>query len=234
MPNEHVHEEPLDEEERQLAKELEAGEWVSDPSFVVTDEFEETVSALETTASELERAKADPYRWKWAILALHSALQGVMALALRGGNNLRVLKPEDAKRFLDAYDSGTPIPADLQMDDFLNLYKKIKSDIMLFYVNSEKFTPQGTQGRSIKRLNRLRNQFIHFTPRTFMLVLNELPEMTLDCLNIAGFLAWNSNNVGWDVKDNGAELVERAKKAFEAAAKAAQEIKEAYALPPQV
>ena len=25
MPNEHVHEEPLDEEERQLAKELEAG-----------------------------------------------------------------------------------------------------------------------------------------------------------------------------------------------------------------
>ncbi len=232
MPNEHIHEEPLDEEERQLAKELEAGEWVSDPAFVVTDEFEETVSALETTANELERVKADPYRWKWVILALHSALQGMMALALRGGNNLRVLKSEDAKRFLDAYENGTPIPADLQMDDFLNLYKKAKGDAMLFYVDSEKFTPQGTQGRSIKRLNRLRNQFIHFTPRTFMLVLNELPEITLDCLNIAEFLAWNSNNVGWDVKDNEDELVERAKKALKAAAKAAQEIKEAYALPP--
>lgn len=234
MPNEYIHEEPLDEEERQLAKELEAGEWVSDPTFVVTDEFEETVSALETTANEIERAKADPYRWKWVILALHSALQGMMALALRGGNNLRVLKPEDAKRFLDAYENGTPIPADLQMDDFLNLYKKIKGASMILYVDSEKFTPQGTQGRSIKRLNRLRNQFIHFTPRTFMLVLKELPEMTLDCLNIAWFLAWNSNNVGWDVKDNEAELVERAKKAFKAATEAAQEIKEAYALPPQV
>ncbi len=234
MPNEYVHEEPLDEEEGQLAKELEAGEWVSSPTFVVTDECEETVSALETTANELERAKADPYRWKWVILALHSALQGMMVLALRGGNNLRVLKTEDAKRFLDAYENGMPIPANLQMDDFPNLYKKVKSEAMLFYGHSEKFTPQGTQSRSIKRLNRLRNQFMHFTPCTFMLGLKELPEMTLDCLAIADFLAWHSNNVDWDGKDKGAGLVERTKEAFRVATKAAQEIKEAFALSSQL
>ena len=204
----------------------------SDPTFVVTDEFVETISALEATADELQRVQADPYRWKWIILALHSAVQGMMTLALRGTNNLRVLNPQDAKRFLEAVESGTLLPADMKMDDFLSLYKKIKSEDMLFYVNSEKFTPQGTEGQSLKALNRLRDRYVHFIPCAFILRVNGLPEMTIDCLNIAWFLAWNSNNVGWDVKDNEDELVERAKRALTAASKAVQEIKEAYALPP--
>ena len=208
---------------------------VSGPTFVVTDEFLEPISALEATADELQRVQVDPYRWKWAILALHSAMQGMMALALRGSSNLRILKPEDTKRFLDAVESGGPYPVDLQMDNFLNLYKKIQSDdIMGFDMDSRKFEPEETQGQSIEALNRLRDQYVHFIPCAFILRVNELPEMTLDCLNIAWFLAWKSNNVGWDVKDNGDELRERAKKAFKAAAKAAREIKAAYALPPQV
>ena len=211
------------------AQEMEQG---SDPTFVVTDEFVETISALEATADELQRVQADPYRWKWVILALHSAVQGMMTLALRGTNNLKVLKPEDKKRFLEAVESDAPLPADMKIDDFLSLYRKIKSEDMLFYVNSEKFTPQGTEGQSLKALNRLRDQYVHFIPCAFILRVNGLPEMTIDCLNIVWFLAWNSNNVGWDVKDNGTELKERAKKAFRTAAKAALEIKEAYALPP--
>lgn len=207
---------------------------VSGPTFVVTDEFLETISALEAVANELERTQGDPYRWKWAILALHSAMQGMMALALRGGNNLRILKPEDTKRFLDAVESGGPYPADLKMDDFLSLYEKIKSGTMLLYCDSKKFTPQGTEGQSLKALNRLRDQYVHLIPCAFILRVNGLPEITIDCLKIAWFLAWDSNNVGWDVKDNGTELKEQAKKAFKAAAQAAQEIKAAYALPPQV
>ena len=234
MPDEHISEEPLDEEERQLMRELEAGEWISDPDFVrpnfaVTDTFVETVSALEVSSDELELVLKDSYRWKWVILALHSALQGMMALALKGGNGLRVLKPKDAKRWLDAYESGAPLPADLEMDSFLNLYEKIKSDTILFYVTSKKFTPEGTQGKSIKDLNRLRNQFVHFTPCTLALILNGLPEMTIDCLKIAWFLAYDSGNIDWPE-----ELVGRMEKAFKAAAKAAQEIKAAYALPPQL
>ncbi len=232
MPDEHIYEEPLDEEERQLIWELEAGEWVSDPDFVrsnvaVTDTFVETVSALEASSDELARVLKDSYRWKWVILALHSALQGMMALALRGGNNLRMLKPKDARRWLDAYESGAPLPADLKMDSFLNLYEKIKSETVLFYVTSKKFTPEGTQGKSIKDLNRLRNQFVHFTPCTLSLILNGLPEMTIDCLKIAVFLAYDSGNIDWP-EDLGGRL----EKAFKTAAKAAQEIKEAYALPP--
>ncbi len=43
MSNEYIHEEPLDEEERQLAKELEAGEWVSDPNSVITGSVREAI-----------------------------------------------------------------------------------------------------------------------------------------------------------------------------------------------
>ena len=231
MSREHIRsqEEPLDEEERQLIRELEAGEWVSDPDFLRTGPFVETISALEVAADELARTRTDSYRWKWVILALHSALQGMMALALEGGNGLRVLKPKDAKRWLDAYESGAPLPADLEMDNFLNLYEKIKSDTIRFYVTSKKFTPEGTQGKSIKDLNRLRNQFVHFTPCTLALILNGLPEMTLDCLTVARFLAYDSKNIDWPE-----ELVGRMEKAFKAAAKTAQEIKAAYALPPQL
>ena len=229
MSNEYLHEEPLDEEERQLARELEAGEWVSDPNSVITGSVREAIAALEAVADELERAQGDPYRWKWVILTLHGLVQSMMTLALKGSNGLNVLKSADAKRLALAIENGTPIPTDLKMDSFLNLYKKIKRAT---YIDGERFMPQGTQEQSIEALNRLRDQYVHFIPCAFILRVNELPEITLDCLNIAEFLAWNSNNVGWDVKDNEAQLIERAKKAFEAAAKAAQEIKEVYALPP--
>ena len=143
-------------------------------------------------------------------------------------------KPKHKKRFLDAYESGTEIPGNLEMLNFLGLYEKIKSDnAMLHYHElSKKFTLQGTQEQSIKDLNRIRNQFVHFIPGGLSLMLNGLPEMTIDCLDIARFLAWGSNNIGWQGKDNGDALRERAEKAFGTAAQAAREMKEAYALPP--
>ncbi len=234
MPDEYVHEEPLDEEERQLAKELEAGEWVSDPNSVITDTFVETISALEATADELERARSDPYRWKWVTLTLHSAVQGMMVLALEDGNGLNVLRPADTKRWLKAYEDNTlgreMAGKPFSMDTFLGLYKKIKDDkIMRLFINSQKFTPQGTQEQSIKCLNRFRNQYIHFPAHTYILRLEGLPEMIIDCLNVARFLAYDSKNINWPE-----ELVGRMEKAFKAAAKAAQEIKAAYALPPQL
>ena len=53
--------------------------------------------------------------------------------------------------------------------------------------------------------------------------------MTIDCLKIAWFLAYDSGNIDWPE-----ELVGRMEKALKAASKATQEIKEAYSLPPQV
>ncbi|MBW2307814.1 MAG: hypothetical protein JRG73_12875 [Deltaproteobacteria bacterium] len=169
------------------------------------------MTALEAVADELRCVYQNAYRWKWVILAMHSALQGMMVLALQGSDGLRVFREEDAIRWMNAHESGGPYPDDLKLDKFLDLYKKIKSDIMLLNVNSKKFLPRGTQGRSIKLLNRLRNEFVHFTPRVFVLVLLGLPSMSIDCLEVMEFLAWHSNNVSWV----DTELSGRAKVAFD-------------------
>lgn len=54
MPRENIRpqEEPLDEEERQLIQELEAGEWISDPDFPSKKSYFEQI-ARETLAETL-------------------------------------------------------------------------------------------------------------------------------------------------------------------------------------
>jgi hypothetical protein len=46
--------------------------------FLRTDVGEEAVSALEMVAESVAAAQANIYRWKRAIVALHSAVQGFM------------------------------------------------------------------------------------------------------------------------------------------------------------
>lgn len=167
-------------------------EWLS------TNELVEAATDFEMFSEQLQRVIDDRHRWKWAIIALHSGIQGMMVVALKSGNGLKVLRKEDAKRWLDWYegdrDNGSR-PRDLKLAGFLELYEKIKGKWMLMYMRSQKFVPKGTQDSSIKDLNRLRNDFIHFTPKTWALEPRELPGMLSDCLEIAEFLAWQSGNV---------------------------------------
>jgi hypothetical protein len=161
-----------------------------------TDETEEAISALEMVAEQSVRMQEDTYRWKWIILAIHNALQGFMVLALRSGNGLRPLRDDIAAAWLKAYQEGKNPPQE-KLDSFLNLYKKIKSERMLFYVHSKKFLPKVRQESSIKKLNSLRNDFIHFLPRMWVLEVGGLPQICLDCLDAIQFLAWESGNIFW-------------------------------------
>lgn len=162
-----------------------------------TDEHEEAVFALEAAAEWSGRIKNTIDYWKWVVLAIHNATQGFMVLALRGSDGLRPLKDDVATAWLTAYREGGAYPVE-KLDSFLNLYKKIKSDTMLFFVHSKKFTPTGSQGRSIKKLNSLRDDFIHFLPRSRSLEVSGLPRICLDCLILVEFLGWECGNVYWN------------------------------------
>jgi len=192
-------------------------------NWLRTDEFEEAVSALEMVPEAAAAVSNDIYRWKWVILAVHNALQGFMVLALRGGNGLAALRDDVAQAWLEAYRQGTKYPRD-KLDSFLNLYKKIKSDRMLFYVTSLKFVPKGSQGRSIKKLNALRNNFIHFIPKGWSLEVSGLPEICLDSLAIINFLGWESGNIIFH-KTN---MASRAKKALDEAQRILEDLKHKY------
>ena len=186
--------------------------------YLRTDEYEEAISALEFLSELIPTTASDVYRWKWVILALHSAMQGFMVLALRGSNGLAALKDDVAKAWLGAQEKGTKLPEE-RLDRFESLYKKIKHDQMLIYSNSKKFSPTSSQGRSVNKLKDLRDDFIHFVPKGWSLEVSGLPTLCQDCLAIIEFLGWDCGNVIW----HELEVETRAKNAI---AKARSEIAE--------
>ena len=167
-------------------------------NWLRTDETQEAVISLEMVTEYLDRVTVNYHYWKWVIIGLHNTLQGFMVLALRGTNHLNVLREKDAQKWTDAYEQGKIRPTDLLLDSYLNLYKKIKSDRMNMYTSSIQFKPKGTQGWSIKKLNSLRNDFIHFIPKGWSIEISGLPRITQDCLDVIDFLAFDCGNIFWN------------------------------------
>lgn len=188
-----------------------------------TDEHEEAISSLEAAAVWSVQIEKKIDYWKWVVLAIHNATQGFMVLALRGSDGLRPLKDNVATEWLTAYQEGGEYPVE-KLDSFLNLYKKVKSDTMLLFVHSKKFTPIGSQGRSVKKLNSLRDDFIHFLPRSWSLEVSGLPRICLDCLALIEFLGWECGNVTWHKEKHR----ERARAALHATRQRLEALEKAY------
>lgn len=162
-----------------------------------TNEVEEALIALAITCDNLPRVAEEPHYWPWVIVPLHNAFQGFMVLALRGSNSLNVLTKESAAKWMAAHVSGSGDYTLPKLDRFLNLYKKTKSDAMRVYGTSKAFKPTGSQGRSIKKLNALRNEFVHFVPKGWSLEVTGLPRIVVDCVEAMEFFAFESGNVLW-------------------------------------
>lgn len=103
--------------------------------FLHTDEVEEAVSAIEMVSESVAKTRIDIYRWKWALIAMHSAVQGFMVLALRGSNGLLALKDNSAAAWLAAYECGGQLPEE-RLDTYENLYEKVKSDRLLIFMST--------------------------------------------------------------------------------------------------
>jgi hypothetical protein len=164
-----------------------------------TDETQVAVLALQLASEQLANlvSTGNPHYWSWVIVGLHNALQGFMVLALSGGNNKNVLIEVRAKARAAAHKCKDGKLPQQKLDDFPILYKKIKSNQMKMYDNSQVFIPRGTQGRSVKKINSLRNDFIHFIPKSWSIEISGLPQIVDDCLQIISFLAFECGNIIW-------------------------------------
>lgn len=179
-----------------------------------TDETQQAVLALQMVSEQLPRVTDNSHHWQWVIIGLHNTLQGFMVLALRGTNDLNVLTDECAEDWMAAYERGDENYPEPKLDTFLNLYKKIKSDRMKMYGHSRPFKPSGTQGKSIKKLNNLRNEFIHFVPKGWSLEVSGLPDIVDDCIDVICFLAFECGNLVWyeqGLETQTRDLIEKAK-----------------------
>lgn len=156
-----------------------------------TDEREDAVCSLEWALALARRVDGEPHVWKWTILALHNAAQGYMVLALTKGNGLLTLRPRIAKKWMEAYEGRGDFPTE-KLDEFLELYAKVKQSAYF----SSPFAASGAQDKSIARLNSLRNDFVHFTPKGWSIELSGLPGMVDHVTDLAewatlhGDIAW--------------------------------------------
>jgi hypothetical protein len=158
-----------------------------------TDEKADLVASLAFLEVALNQATKDITAWKWVVIATHSALQSAIACHLGSiGNSFLVAKQEDAEAWLTAHDDGTPYP-EMMMDTFPNLYYKLKHQEIYGY----KFTPQGTQGKSIKKINEYRNEFVHFMPKGWAFEVSGLPDMCKDCLDVINELNEHTLHMLW-------------------------------------
>jgi hypothetical protein len=114
----------------------------------------------------------------------------MFVLALSLGNGLLTLKSSDAAAWLKAYETGGPWPKKMDLDYFMELYKKAKSRLPATAVAAE-------HDDAMRRLNELRNGFIHFGAQGWLIQLAGLPGICRRCLDVAEQLGWRSELVFW-------------------------------------
>jgi len=165
--------------------------------YLRTNEEAEAAEALHMASKLADELERNITSWRWVIVALHNAVQGFMVLSLRHGNGLMALSDESYKEWMEAYNNDELPPASEKLDSYPNLYKKVKSKEIGTIGGNKNFVPSGTQGKSIKKLNEFRNEFIHFTPKSWSLEVNGLPRICSDCVSFIEFLGWETENIFW-------------------------------------
>jgi hypothetical protein len=175
-------------------------------NYLKTNVINEAITSLNLVRESLHVVETDVYRWKWIIIALHNALQNTMVSALRQGNGFHAMNNDSVKQWMEAYQIDEPLPP-LKLANFLELYKRIKKkEIMESYVFSKRFVANQEHTNSVKKLNYLRNRFIHFELDIWSLEIVTMPDLCLHCLDVISFLVFESGNIILTAENEGEKL----------------------------
>ncbi|PHS24236.1 MAG: hypothetical protein COA84_09600 [Robiginitomaculum sp.] len=183
--------------------------------YLCTDEHLEFIDALKTSANFSKEVLNNTYAMKWLILALHAALQGACVCALEsihgqtdGSLSVKSQKEyAETKRFAEEYQDivaeynngdrkkfdqlskgvRNALLREPKLADFLTLFEWIK--------NPERLLPPYTFNQNIgiygdvKRLHKLRNNVIHFTPKGWSVELSGMPRIVSSVTEVIEHLA---------------------------------------------
>ncbi|PIR77739.1 MAG: hypothetical protein COU30_00810 [Candidatus Magasanikbacteria bacterium CG10_big_fil_rev_8_21_14_0_10_38_6] len=127
--------------------------------------------------------KGDEYVWKWATIALHGSLYGFAICACRGSSNLQVTyRTKNGKEQLIRFDD---VIKQCQNESLMRQYCGVSEVLVL----------TETQKKSINFMTKeLRNNFEHYIPMCWGIVLDGLPEVFIDVLDVIYFLGLKTGN----------------------------------------
>lgn len=158
--------------------------------YLRIDERTDVLLSLRQCDLALRLAGRSPGNWKWAILALHNALQGALVCHLSGSAQLGALTAKSISEWLSWYggDRSLPPPKE-RLAETKELFARLSAENKR-YEQAGPIIPVGTdQVRAFQRLHTLRNDFQHFTPKGWSLEIAGLPEIFLGVLDVIKAIA---------------------------------------------
>jgi hypothetical protein len=151
------------------------------------DEMTNALDYLEKCFTFLKTVEFEPQNWKWVVITLHSALYGFAISACKGMNSESVVT-----RTKSSHE---------RLIDFDEALKRCQDPTwMRVNINYEEFKFSPSQTKSIRKLHKvLRNNFKHFTPKSWSIELHYLPDMVYDCFEVVRLLIIYSD-VSWRLR----------------------------------
>lgn len=208
----------------------------------------DAVDSLEMTARFLEEAADDPRRWKWALIALYTGIQGFMVLALRGTwavatyspkikkrklkahyELLTAIESKDEARIKEAHQREGKIMFENDLASFLNLYAQIKDPkgwAMQQWGNDTFFVADNRCDECMTWLKYLRDDYLHFTDGGRSHWLPRFALIAVHGLEVVDFLMNRTRLIRWFPWE---DAEERARVALHRAQAAAARLQGMYA-----
>jgi hypothetical protein len=166
--------------------------------YLETNEAMEFLDSLASLSDFLEKARSEPKYWKWSFIALHMTIQSAMVIALRRTDGFGPLSEKKEKKYFEQVDAtGKHQQLPDYLMKFLQLYQKIKKEGTIQSAHGESYIPKGNEDKQMEFLNNVRNDYIHFTPKIWMLHVGTAPDLFLSLIEIPKYLVSQCRKFHW-------------------------------------
>lgn len=154
--------------------------------YLRTDEQYDVLVSLKEVRFQILRTDQDIDCWKWALIALASAVNGALTCNLSGTAQVGALDKKTAKKMIAALqnDSGEQAP-EPRLAGPHELLQRAKGSGRIEGAGPHISVPK-PQENSFRRIFKFRNQFIHFSPTGWSIELIGMPSIFLDVMQIIG------------------------------------------------
>ncbi len=154
------------------------------PKYLRTDEQHDVLVSLKEVRNQIVRTDQDIDCWKWALIALASAVNGALTCNLSGTMQVGALCQKNAKRTITALqmDSSEELP-EPRLANPHELLRRAKGEGRIEQAGPLIYAT-ASQEKSFLRLFEFRNQFIHFHPTSWSIEITGMPSIFLDVMQI--------------------------------------------------
>lgn len=216
------------------------GTRAADDTYIVFDEFSDFLNSLAMCIRCLKALNEDKTMWKWAIISLHNALQGAMVCHLTGTAGVGAGRRDYTKKMMEWHDRdrrgeirrkplgetilGIQSHKIVDSKDFPPVEKLARAKELFVRLSDESkrierevgaiIRVTENQKRAFEKLDVLRNDFSHFTPKGWSIEVSGLPTIFINLINLIETISkdpWSFRHMSTDQKSRSDRLISEAR-----------------------